>query len=424
MQWQAVRFRSPLSAYEQQAEQLLAGHRAGDPAAIDLLHRNHPRFLDETIKWRPKFIPDSEIRAAVLSPDDARLAIARVYDFSDWAALTAYVDAVTQDDPVFEFESAVQAVVDGDLAVLADALRRDPALVHGRSSRVCSFDPAVHRATLLHYVAANGVERYRQTTPTNAVAIARALLEAGSEPDALADMYGAECTTMSMLVSSDHPARAGLQVPLVELLLEFGAAIEGAGTKKWGGPLSTALAFGMSDAAKVLAHHGARIDLPDAAGLGFVDDAARLLPSANADARHRALSLAAQHGHPEIVACCSTPARTPTAITPKATIPIRHRCTKRWWVATKRWCGSWWNAARGSISATPSGRARRSVGRAMAAGRSRRRWSSVCARSARWSSSQKRHRNAKYVTGTLAGVFCSPRVTVFDKWSRRRTCEC
>jgi hypothetical protein len=30
---------------------------------------------------------------------------------------------------------------------------------------------------------------------------------------------------MSMLVSSSHPARARLQVPLVELLLDFGAAI-------------------------------------------------------------------------------------------------------------------------------------------------------------------------------------------------------
>jgi hypothetical protein len=40
-------------------------------------------------------------------------------------------------------------------------------------------------------------------------------------------MYGAECTAMSMLVSSSHPAKAGLQAPLVELLLDFGAAIEG-----------------------------------------------------------------------------------------------------------------------------------------------------------------------------------------------------
>ena len=35
--------------------------------------------------------------------------------------------------------------------------------------------------------------------------IAKMLLEAGAEPDALANMYGGECTTMSMLVSSCHP---------------------------------------------------------------------------------------------------------------------------------------------------------------------------------------------------------------------------
>jgi len=198
-------------------------------------------------------------------------------------------------------ESAVEAVVDGNLAALNDALRRDGALVRARSSRVCCFDPPVHRATLLHYVAANGVEAYRQKTPVNAVEIARALLEAGAEPDALADMYGADCTTMAMLVSSSHPADAGLQVPLVELLLDFGAAIEGRGTRKWGAPLFTALTFGMTGAAEVLAKRGATIDLPTAAGLGRVEDAARFLKSADSEARHRALSLAAQQGHAAIV---------------------------------------------------------------------------------------------------------------------------
>ena len=301
MDLEAAAFRSPLSAYEQQAEGLLAGHRAADPAAIDLFHRKHPRFLDEKIKWRPKFIPDSEIRDATLSLDDARLTIARYYDFLDWPSLAAYVEAVSQEGPIFEFESVVEAVVNGGLAALQGTLRRDPALVRARSTRVCCFDPPVHRATLLHYVAANGVEGYRQKTPPNAVEIAHALLQAGAEPDALAAMYGAECTTMSMLVSSSHPAKAGLQVPLLELLLDFGAAIEGRGTRKWGGPLITALSFGMSEAAKALVKRGVRIDLPAAAGLGLVDDAARLLPSADAEARHRALSLAAQHGHAEIV---------------------------------------------------------------------------------------------------------------------------
>src|SRR6202047_2092296 len=111
-------FRSPLFAYEQQAESLLAAHRAADPAAIDLFHRKHPRFLDDKIRWRPKFIPASEIRDAALSFDDARLAIARCYDFLDWPALAAHVDAVLEQGSVFEFEAAVAAGVNGDLAAL------------------------------------------------------------------------------------------------------------------------------------------------------------------------------------------------------------------------------------------------------------------------------------------------------------------
>src|ERR1700736_4646178 len=57
MDFKAAPFRSSLVAYDQQAESLLAAHRAADPAAIDLFHRKHPRFLDDKIRWRPKFIP-------------------------------------------------------------------------------------------------------------------------------------------------------------------------------------------------------------------------------------------------------------------------------------------------------------------------------------------------------------------------------
>jgi ankyrin repeat protein len=295
-------FRSPLTAYEQQAEELLAAFRAGDPGAGNFFHRYHPRFRDEKIKWLAKPATESEIRNAAFAPGDARLALARAYDFRDWQALAGYAAAVGGNGPVFAFESAVEAVVNGDLAALDAALSRDPTLVRARSSRVCDFDPPVHRATLLHYIAANGVEHYRQKTPANAVAIARALLAAGAEPDAFADMYGAQWTTMGLLVSSDHPARAGLSVPLVKLLLEFGAAIEGpAGTRDRDRPLFTALAFGQTDAARCLAEQGARIDLPAAAGLGRVDDAARLLGRADAEARHHAISLAAQHGQAEVI---------------------------------------------------------------------------------------------------------------------------
>ena len=76
--------------------------------------------------------------------------------------------------------------------LLDDALRRDPDLVRARSSRVCCFDPPVHRATLLHYVAANGVERHRQKTPSNAVEIARRCSSPGPSPTRLPT-----CTALS-----------------------------------------------------------------------------------------------------------------------------------------------------------------------------------------------------------------------------------
>jgi ankyrin repeat protein len=216
---------------------------------------------------------------------------ARSYDFRDWAALAEYVAAVTADDsPVHCFEAAVESVISGEAATLEALLREDPELVRARSMRV-------HRATLLHYVAANGVEGYRQKTPKNAVEMATILLKAGAEVDAPADMYGGQATTMSMLVSSSPPAEAGVQVALVETLLNFGAAVEGNGS-----PLMTALAFGHRSAAEALVRRGARVDnIAAAAGLGRLADAARWLAEADGESRHRALALAAQHGHREIV---------------------------------------------------------------------------------------------------------------------------
>ncbi len=296
-------FRSTLEQYGKQAGELLEAHRSGDAGAIQVFHHNHPRFLDSKIAWLPRDIPASEILNAALDPADARLALARWYSFENWTALEEYVEAITADgSPVCKFESGVEAVINGDVTGLQSMLRDYPELVRARSSRRTHFDPPEHRATLLHYVAANGVEGYRQRTPANAVAIAETLLEAGAEVDALADMYGVPCTTMSLLVSSSHPAQAGVQVALVEMLLDSGAAIEGHGTRKWGSPLMTALAFGYLDTAKALVRRGARVDdLAAAAGLGMLEDAARLLETADAGSRHRAFALAAQHGHAGIV---------------------------------------------------------------------------------------------------------------------------
>jgi ankyrin repeat protein len=312
-------FDATLDPYQEQAAELLAAFRERDNEALRAIRCNLPRFLDEKVPWLPKEIPEEEIRATRLELDDARLALARSYDFADWDALSAYVAAVTvADSPIHRFESAAEAIVNGDVAALTSLLDAAPELITARSSRICKFDPPEHRATLLHYIAANGVEGYRQKTPANAVEIARLLLTRGAEPDALAHMYGGECTTMSMLVSSVHPAKAGLQVPLLETLLDFGAAVDDRGRGSWTSPLMTALAFGYMEAAEALVRRGAKVDsLPAAAALGRLEEARRLLPVADAESRHRALALSAQHGRLEIVRLLLDAGEDPNRLNPE-----------------------------------------------------------------------------------------------------------
>src|SRR5439155_6352557 len=100
----------------------------------------------------------------------------------------------------------------------------------------------------------------------------RFLLQAGAEVDAVADTYDGNWwqTTMNLLVSSAHPAGAGLQPALVEVLLDFGAAVNG--LKDDESPLMTALDFGYIDAAETLVRRGARVDnVVAAAAMGQID---------------------------------------------------------------------------------------------------------------------------------------------------------
>ncbi len=219
-----------------------------------------------------------------------------------------------------DFEAAVEAVIGGDATALRDLLARNPQLVHARSTRITHFDPPVHAATLLHYVAANGVEGHRQRTPPNAVEIMRLLLEAGAEPDSLARLYGGECTTMSLLVSSAHPAAAGLQAELAETLADYGASLEDHGQGSWTSPVQSALVFGYIDTARALVRRGARVDsLSAACGLGLLDQARELLPAAPPEDRHRALALAAQLGHLEVVRLLLDSGEDPNRYNPPGT---------------------------------------------------------------------------------------------------------
>lgn len=308
-----------LAEYDAQADELFAAYRDGNPQALQIFGNLHPRFLDPVVTWKPLFATNEEILAAALTHDDAKLAVARRYSFLDWNALVALVTAVADTaSPVARFELAAEAVIDGDLATLRRLLADDPQLVHARSTRITNQDPTVHGATLLHYVAANGVEGYRQRAPGNAVAVATMLLDAGADVNALAQMYGGDCATLPMLISSTPPYETGVQVPLVHLLLERGAMIDGVGESNWHSPVRTALLFGFVDAAAAVVSRGGRIDSLDiAAGLGDLRLVRELLPAASAPELQSALALAAHNDRVEACALLLEAGADPNAFNPK-----------------------------------------------------------------------------------------------------------
>jgi ankyrin repeat protein len=213
---------------------------------------------------------------------DAQHLIAQAHSYENWSSFVAEIQALRTASRTSAFERAADAVVTGDLATLDELLANNPDLIREHSSRT-------HHATLLHYVAANGVEDFRQKTPPNAVAVAERLLAAGADVDALADTYGKDLyqTTMNLLVSSTHPAEAGLQSTLVEVLVDHGAAIDG--LENNGSPILTALAFGYRDAADTLARRGAAINhVVIAAAVGRLDLVRQWVIDAN--------TLAKEHG--------------------------------------------------------------------------------------------------------------------------------
>jgi ankyrin repeat protein len=260
--------------FEREIAWLFDAHRTRSPAAAILLRHAGWRFGHQDPS-------DASILDSTLDEAHARNAIAKFHWFASHDDATKRAGEPV--DP--RFEAAADAIVDGDAPALRALLTSHPDLARARS-------PYAHHATLLQHVTANGIETSRQwQSPKNAVEIARILIDAGSEVDATCDAYGGS-TAMGLLVSSAHPAEAGVQVALVETLLDAGSAIEGIATDK-GTPIETAVVFGYPDAAEALARRGARIDdVVVAAGLGRVELIARLAkrPGARLDQAFRVAS--------------------------------------------------------------------------------------------------------------------------------------
>ena len=267
------------------AKELVKAHQAGDPRALDRIRWTHPRFRGQSAE---------EIQRAEFALADAQLVIARTHHFANWPKMLQYVETIERNHPdVSRFEHAADAIVSGDIDALRTMLDAHPALVHERSTRS-------HASTLLHYVSANGIEGYRQITPPNIVEITTLLLDRGAAVDAESEAYGGGSTTLGLVATSAHPRKRGVQVALIDLLLARGANIDGEDTLHT--LVHDALSNGCPEASNALATRGANVsNLYAQAGVGNLERVRSLLAAANSQRRERALIVAAQMGHTEVV---------------------------------------------------------------------------------------------------------------------------
>src|SRR3982751_797969 len=160
--------RPNLDHYKKLAKEL---HRAGAEGGPDAMRqwaagwlartgREDPGDLERIERqWRALLAKKPQLATCTLS--DAQYFLARAHGFASWPLFAAHVEALARESSgTTVFEAAVDAIVGGDATRLARLLHEHPALVRARSTRA-------HRATLLHYVSANGVEDFRQKMPPN-----------------------------------------------------------------------------------------------------------------------------------------------------------------------------------------------------------------------------------------------------------------
>jgi hypothetical protein len=266
-----------------QAKDLLKAHAARDRSAAQLIREFHPRFAKST---------DAEIFAARLTLSDAQLTIARESGFSSWPRLKRHIEKPTLanriDLPFHEriedaaFRRAVDLLDVGDVDGLRSHLKLHPKLARQRV--VFEGGNYFRNPTLLEFIAENPTRHGK--LPANIVVVTKVILEAGTTQSALDE-------TLALVASGKIARESAAQVALIDLLCDYGADPNTA--------MRTAAIHHEMEAVHALIRRSGKIDLSIAAALGQAEDARRLLPTADSEARHWALAMAAQFGYIEIV---------------------------------------------------------------------------------------------------------------------------
>ncbi len=266
-----------------QAKDLLKDHVARKAAVAQRIREFHPRWAKAS---------DADIFSATLRLSDAQLVIAREAGFPSWPRLKRHIEKPTLVDQLnlrhheriedALFRRAVDLLDAGDVAGLRAWLKAHPHL--SRQRVLFEGGNYFRNPTLLEFVAENPIRRGK--LPSHIVEVAKVIIDAGVEPASLNE-------TLMLVATGSVPRVCGVQRALIDLLCDHGANPDSA--------VEAAAVLFELHAAERLIERGAQVSLAVAAALGRIEDARRILPSANTEHRHLALAVAAQYGRLEIV---------------------------------------------------------------------------------------------------------------------------
>ena len=188
-------------------------------------------------------------------------------------------------DPLFK--KAVEAIDSGNTTLLKSLLEDHPQLTGKRLD--VPTEGYFQHPYLLWFVADNPIRNER--LPSNIIEITRLLIESARQ-NANESFQQQIDYTLGLVATGRIPKECGVQIELIDLLIDAGA-IPGKG--------HDALAHGNPKAAQRLMERGGKLTLTTAIGLDRKDDIERLSGQATAEDKQIALIASAFFGNPEMI---------------------------------------------------------------------------------------------------------------------------
>jgi len=180
---------------EEMAEKLWFHYFGGNQKSCIQLGLHLPDFIE---------VSPLKIMAAGLNKKQTDLAILLEHGFGSWGEVK-YAEKFNA-----EFEQAIDTMLRGEIDKLKQLIQKEPKILKLTS-------PFGHKSSLIHYLAANGIETWRQIVPKNAPDLLKLLLDLGANPDAENFIFGGT-DMMTLIETSEHAMMAGVGDEMILVL--------------------------------------------------------------------------------------------------------------------------------------------------------------------------------------------------------------